>query len=113
MPAKCGKPEFPSNKLQSESFSPSEPETRNEATVWLDALRESVEDTTIPLSFSAFFSSNLNPCQNISDISVLLPLLPESINSTAIVRHCITVICKIIEHFNPGQSPVITGDQLV
>ena len=50
MPAKGGKPEFPSNKLQSESFFPSEPETRNEATVWLDALRESVEDTTIPLS---------------------------------------------------------------
>ena len=43
----------------------------------------------------------------------VLPLLPESVNSTAIVRHCITVICKIIEHFNPGQSPVITGDQLV
>lgn len=38
MPAKCGKPEFPSNKLQSESFFPSESETRNEATAWLDAL---------------------------------------------------------------------------
>ena len=99
--------------LESESFFPSESETRNEAIAWLDALRESVEDTTIPLSFLAFFSSNLNPCQNISDISVLLPLLPGSINSTAIVRHCITVICKIIEHFNPGQSPLITDDQLV
>ena len=38
IPAKCGKPEFPSNKLQSESFFPSESETRNEATAWLEAL---------------------------------------------------------------------------
>ena len=60
--------------------------------MWLDPLRQSVEDTTIPLSFSAFFSSNLNPNQNISDISALLPLLPESINSTAMVGHCITVL---------------------
>lgn len=53
MPAKCGEPEFPSNKLQSESFFPSESE--NEVSAWLDALRESVEDTTIPLSLSTFF----------------------------------------------------------
>ena len=49
-----------------------------------------------PLSFSALFSRNLNPYMNISDISALLPLLPESINSTAMVRDCITVICNII-----------------
>ena len=51
MPAKCSKPEFPSNKLQSESFLPSESETRNENTAWLEALRESLEETIIPLSF--------------------------------------------------------------
>ena len=70
---------------------------------WLDALRESVEDTTIPLSLSAFFSSDLNPCQNISDIPALLPLLPKSINSTRASRignlgtrffvHPITFLC--------------------
>ena len=49
MPAKCCKPEFPSNK--SESFLPSESETRNENTAWLEALRESLEETIIPLSF--------------------------------------------------------------
>ena len=38
MPAKSGKPELPSNKLQSKSFFLSESETRNEATAWLDAL---------------------------------------------------------------------------
>ena len=29
------------------------------------------------------------------------------------VRHYITVICKIIEHINPDQNPEITGDQPV
>ena len=42
-----------------------------------------------------------------------LPLLPKSIKSAASVRHCITVICKIIEHINPDQNPVINGDQPV
>ena len=48
-----------------------------------------------------------------SDIFALLPLLSDSINSTAMVCHCITVICEITEHVNPGKSPVITGDRPV
>ena len=39
--------------LESESFFPSESETRNEAIACLDALRESVEDTII--FFTIFF----------------------------------------------------------
>ena len=61
MRAKCSKPEFLSNKLQSKSFFPSESETRIEATVWLDALQKSVEDAIISLSLSSFFSGNPNP----------------------------------------------------
>ena len=72
MPGKCGKPEFLSNKLQSHSFFPTESETRIEATVWLDPLRKSVEGAIISLSFSSFFSGNLNPYQNLLDISALL-----------------------------------------
>ena len=75
MPTKCCKPKFLSNKLQSKRFFPSESETRIEAKVWLDALRKSVEDAIISLSFSSLFSGNLNPYQNLSDISALLPLL--------------------------------------
>lgn len=55
VPAECGKPEFRSNKLQLESFFQSISGTRNEATAWLEALQESVEDTTIPVSFQHFF----------------------------------------------------------
>ena len=42
MQGKCRNSELPSNKLQSESFFPSESETRYEATAWLDARRESI-----------------------------------------------------------------------
>ena len=42
IPAKCRNPELPSNKLQLESFFPSESKTRNEAIAWLDPLRESI-----------------------------------------------------------------------
>ena len=59
MRAKCSKPEFLSNKLQSKSFFPSR--IRIEATVWLDALQKSVEDAIISLSLSSFFSGNPNP----------------------------------------------------
>ena len=38
IPAKCAKPELPGDKLQWESFLPSDTETRNEATAWLDGL---------------------------------------------------------------------------
>ena len=61
MPAKCGKPEFPSNKLHSKSFFSFESETRIEATVWLGALQKAVEDAVISLSLSSFFSGNPNP----------------------------------------------------
>ena len=37
-PAKWAKPELPGDKLQWESFLPSDTETRNEATAWLDGL---------------------------------------------------------------------------
>ena len=66
-------------------------------TAWLDTLRELIEEAKSPLSFSAFFSVNLNPHQKISDISALLSLLSKYVNSTAMVDHSITVICKITE----------------
>ena len=37
----------------------------------------------------------------------------ESITLPAIVIHCMRVIRKLIQHLNPTQIPVITGDQPV
>ena len=45
--------------------------------------------------------------------SVLLPLLNESINSPATVKHCMTVIQKVVKKVNPGQITIITADQSV
>ena len=44
---------------------------------------------------------------------MLLPLVTEEVNSHAAVRHSIDRIIEIIEKINPGQVPVITGDQPV
>ena len=46
-------------------------------------------------------------------ISTLLPILEDSINSTAMVRHCIEIVRNTISHLNPGQITVLTADQLV
>ena len=43
----------------------------------------------------------------------LFPLINESINSLTMVAHCMRVIRRLIQHLNPTQIPVITGDQPV
>lgn len=45
--------------------------------------------------------------------SILLPLLKESINSHAMVTHCLKVIKAILHSLNPEQVPVVTADQPV
>ena len=46
-------------------------------------------------------------------ISTLLPILEDSINSTAMVRDCIEVVRNTINHLNPGQITVLTAEQPV
>ena len=46
-------------------------------------------------------------------ISTLLPILEDSINSTAIFRHCNEIVRNTINHLNPCQITVITVDQSV
>ena len=46
--------------------------------------------------------------------SALLPVLLESVNSPAMVRHCMEVIKQLTLHLNPSQKQIIiTGDQPV
>ena len=40
-----------------------------------------------------------------------MQLTNEKINSLAMVAHCMRVIRKLIQHLNPTQISVITGDQ--
>ena len=64
------------------------------------------------ISFAAFFSANSSYAMQKS-ISTLLPILEDSINSTAMVRHCIEIVRNTINHLNPGQKTVLTADQPV
>ena len=42
--------------------------------------------------------------------NVLLPLLEESVNSPAMVRHCVKIVKPLVSKLNLGQFAVITGD---
>ena len=64
------------------------------------------------ISFAAFFSANSSSAIKKS-ISTLLPILEDSISSTAMVRHCIEIVRNTINHLNPGQIAVLTADQPV
>ena len=46
-------------------------------------------------------------------LSTLLPLLKESITSTGTVAHTMKIVKLILLRLNPGQIPVMTGDQPV
>ena len=50
---------------------------------------------------------------DVVSINQLLPILPESINSFAMVRRCSQAIFAIVNILNPGQEPAITADQPV
>ena len=64
------------------------------------------------ISFAAFFSANSSSAMQNS-ISTLLSILEDSINSTAMVCHCIEIVRNTINHLNPGQITALTTNQHV
>ena len=93
----------------------SECSKKTKVQTWVDKMStasmdaEKLEDR---VSFSAFFSSRLESSMPKTR-SCLLPLIDESINSTAMVRHCIEIVQNITYSLNPGQKVIITADQPV
>ena len=108
-------PEFP---LQSVNYTEAEGiQAFRERRKWLNALdsldEEKIEDNIKDrMSWSAFHSNEVSNVP-VKSLSTLLPLLHESINSTAMVRHTIDIIKQILLKINPNQCPVITADQPV
>ena len=43
----------------------------------------------------------------------MLQIINESINSKAVVRHCLKIIMKAVQDLNPGQIAIVTADQPV
>ena len=114
MPTKDCKPEPVNRATTSESISECTKEVPK-VQPWVEKLASSpmeTENLDDRISFSAFFGSR-SESNMPTTRSVLLPLLDESINSTAMVRHCIEVVQKITYTLNPGQKVIITGDQPV
>ena len=115
MPLICIHPKYPVNN-QPHQMSKNTSQVTSEASEWINALGDICQDSNTDdkkVSFSAFYSSHLAPTKPNRDISTLLPLINESINSPAMVSHCFKVISKIVQELNPQQSPVITVDQPV
>ena len=77
---------------------------------WIEAIIS--DDQQISTSFSSFFSQQKTKKVYTSKGS-LLPLIPESINSLAVIRHCMLQVQKIVKEANPDQRPVITGDHFM
>ena len=64
------------------------------------------------VSLAAFYS-RLQTRVAPKSVDALLPLIPESINSHAVVRHCMTQIKVITNALKTQQRPVTTADQPV
>ena len=83
---------------------------------WLalkEATNGSDKDKMRRISFSTFHSIMLHLRKPVKDISTMLPLLNEAINSPSVVYHCLNVISKLTAKLNPSQVPVTTADQPV
>ena len=110
-PTKGGKPEPAKLKDSPKNF-PMGGGVLSEASEWIRKLQTEEGSLEDRVTFSGFYSKQLSSKCNYS-ISQLLPLIPDSVNSPATVRHCTTIIKAITEKLNPGQIPVITADQPV
>ena len=110
-PTKGGRPVPPSNKTISETSSTLP--IHQDASAWVSEL---ATISNVPaehrISFSAFYSKETITDQ-CNSVSKLLPLLEESVNSPAMIRHCMEIIFKITNKVNPSHTSVITGDQPV
>ena len=80
-----------------------------EVLLWTTKLTTNEGTLLDRISFSAFYSQQVvkNICKSTSQ---LMPLLRESMNLPAMVRHCMQGVTKKL---NPEQSTVITADQPV
>ena len=108
LPTKGGKPEpdqYPDQHLPNVNL------ISENAKDWLACLENEPErnEQSNCVSFSAFFSSTAEQ-HTFKTISTLLPLLEESINSPAMVRHCMYIIEALVRHLNPYQMIMITAD---
>ena len=73
------------------------------------------DDSNERYSFSPFHSQQMKDQQiSFTTQSTLLPIFLESVDSPAVLRHCMEIIKQLTQHLNQSQKQIIiTGDQLV
>ena len=110
LPAKDYKPE-PTNR-SSYQQDPFFNQQTTSVEKWQDDINSSNLSDGERINFASYFSARTSKKMPRTS-STLLPLLEESVNSTAMVQHCMNLIKKLTNHLNPGQVTVITADQPV
>ena len=90
----------------------------NDDYAWLDAVRLNIDSVDVSvdgvcndLSWAAFHAQCDTRDTSCCALSTLLPLFRHTANSPAMMRHCLNVVQAAVGKLNPGQIPVITGDQ--
>ncbi|KAK3734698.1 hypothetical protein QZH41_002108 [Actinostola sp. cb2023] len=63
------------------------------------------------ISWAAFHASLQSEPTHPADIVALLPLFLENAHSVAMIRHGMNIVNNVVQHLNPGQTPVIAMDQ--
>ena len=71
------------------------------------------ETVTRASNWAAYHQESSEQMPSVPTTSILLPLINESINSPAMVKHCMVVVQRTIQDMNPSHVPVITTDQPV
>ncbi|CAB4025239.1 hypothetical protein ROHU_037104 [Paramuricea clavata] len=112
-PTKSKAAEYPLQTVNRENSSYLQP--MDEMDDWLEHLMQmNGKDDDIKNRFSwSGFHSKKSAIRAIKTTSTLLPLLNESVNSTAMLRHTIGVVKQILLKINPQQPIVLTAYQPV
>ena len=90
-------------------------EAKEEEMRWLQTLMTALPkqqlDDTDWISWSAYHASVQEAIIPPSAINTLLPLFVDSAHSIAMIKHSMIIVKAVVQHLNPGQTPVLTADQ--
>ena len=89
-------------------------QTEEEEYMWLEHARRVIEGNTWTdenISWSAFNAIRQPQLARTISPTAQLPLFLDSAHTVAMIRHSIDVVKNVVEHVNPGQTPVVTLDQ--
>ena len=74
----------------------------------METLKKQALEKTDWISRSAYHASAVIPP---ATINALLPLFLVSAHSVAMIKHSMMIVQAAIQHFNPGQVPILAVDQ--